>query len=103
MEFDFNPDFIKQVAPTLAEYNQNILWDDMWERPGLSKRDRSLITLAFVISSAARTRSPSTRFGLHNGLTKEGIAEVIAHMAFYAGFPAGSNATSIAAEVFGEE
>ncbi len=50
MEFDFNPDFIKQVAPALAEYNQNILWDDIWERPGLSKRDRSLITLAFVIS-----------------------------------------------------
>ena len=50
MEFEFTREEMKQAAPALAEYNQNVLWDDMWERPGLSKRDRSLITLAYVIS-----------------------------------------------------
>ncbi len=103
MEFDFVPDRIKQGAPALGEYIQNVLWDDMWERPGLSKRDRSLITLAFVI--ALGRPGPlefHLRFGLHNGLTKEEIAEVITHMAFYAGFPAGSGAAIIAEEVFGE-
>ena len=41
MEFEFTREEMKQAAPALAEYNQNVLWDDMWERPGLSKRDRS--------------------------------------------------------------
>ena len=104
MEFEFTREEMKQAAPALAEYNQNVLWDDMWERPGLSKRDRSLITLAYVISVGRPGPIEfHTQFGLHNGLTKEEISEVITHMAFYAGFPAASNAAIIAADVLGEE
>jgi 4-carboxymuconolactone decarboxylase len=104
MEFEFVREEMKQSAPALAEYNRNVLWDDMWERPGLSKRDRSLITLAYVISVGRPGPIEfHIRFGLHNGLTKEEISEVITHMAFYAGFPAGSNASIIAADVLGEE
>jgi 4-carboxymuconolactone decarboxylase len=94
---------MQEIAPKLADITNNVLFGDIWERTELSKRDRSLITLASLI---AMYRSDQIRVhirrGLENGLTQEEIVEVITHMAFYAGWPTAANAIVIAKEVFDE-
>ncbi len=92
---------MSEVAPHLAELSADVLFGDVWERPGLSKRDRSLITVASLIS-LYRTEQLRGHIGraLDNGVTKEEIGEVITHMAFYAGWPTAANASQVAKEVF---
>ena len=92
---------IAEIAPHLAELSADVLFGDVWERPGLSKRDRSLITVASLIS-LYRTDQLRGHIGraLDNGVTKEEIGEVITHMAFYAGWPTAANASLVAKEVF---
>ncbi len=87
--------------PKLAELTQDMLFGDVWERPGLSKRDRSLITLA-VNTALYRTeqlRSHVNR-ALDNGVTKDEIVEVITHVTMYSGWPTGVNGAAVASEVF---
>jgi 4-carboxymuconolactone decarboxylase len=87
--------------PKLAELTDNVLFGDVWERPGLSKRDRSLITVAALI---ALNRPEQLRAHLQrargNGVTKDEVVEVITHLAFYAGWPNAINAITVAREVF---
>jgi 4-carboxymuconolactone decarboxylase len=87
--------------PKLAELTDKVLFGDVWERPGLSKRDRSLITVAALI---ALNRPEQLRHHLQrardNGVTKDEVVEVITHLAFYAGWPNAVNAVAIAKEVF---
>ena len=94
---------MQEIAPKLADLTNNLLFGDIWERTELSKRDRSLITLAALI---AMYRSDQIRVhirrALENGLTREEIVEVITHLAFYAGWPTAANAIVIAKEVFDE-
>ena len=94
---------IKEVAPHFAELSIDVLFGDIWERPGLSKRDRSLITVA-VLSANYRTDQlrGHIRTALENGVTKEEIGEVITHIAFYAGWPSAGNAALVAKQVFDE-
>jgi 4-carboxymuconolactone decarboxylase len=77
------------------------LFGDVWERPQLSKRDRSLITVAALVA-LYRTDQLRGHIGraLDNGVTKEEIGEVITHMAFYSGWPTAANAVRVAKEVF---
>ena len=90
-----------EVSPKLAELTADVLFGDIWERPGLSKRDRSLITVAALIA-LYRTDQLRGHIGraLDNGVTKDEIGEVINHMAFYAGWPTAANAVRVAKEVF---
>jgi len=92
---------VKEVAPHLSELSANVLFGDVWERPGLSKRDRSLITVAALIA-LYRTDQIRSHIGtaLSNGVTKEEIGEVITHMAFYSGWPTAVNAAEVAKQVF---
>jgi len=87
--------------PKLAEITDNVLFGDVWERPGLSKRDRSLITVAALIAS---NRPEQLRHHLQrareNGVTKDEVVEVITHLAFYTGWPNAINAIAIARETF---
>jgi len=87
--------------PKLAEITDNVLFGDVWERPELSKRDRSLITVAALI---ALNRPEQLRAHLQrareNGVTKEELVEVITHLAFYTGWPNAINAIQTAREVF---
>jgi 4-carboxymuconolactone decarboxylase len=88
----------------LDEATQGWLFGDIWERPGLSKRDRSLITIA-VNTALYRTdqlRSHILR-GLDNGLTKEEIVEAITHVTFYGGWPTGVNGAQVATDIFAEK
>jgi len=89
------------ATPYLGEILREDLYGDVWERPGLSPRDRSLITIA-VTQSLYATEEIRAHIGrgLNNGLTQAEIAELIAHVLVYSGFPTGVNAARVATEVF---
>ena len=80
-----------------SQYTHDVVYGDLWERPGLSKRDRSLITLAAIIATY-RPEQLTSHLGraINNGVTKEEISEVITHLAFYAGWPAAMSAAQLA-------
>tara|TARA_B100000809_G_scaffold246245_1_gene274032 strand:+ start:644 stop:934 length:291 start_codon:yes stop_codon:yes gene_type:complete len=94
---------MQEVAPKLAELTNDVVFGDIWERPGLSKRDRSLMVVA-VLTALYRTDQLKGHIGraLDNGVTKDEIAEIITHMAFYAGWPTAANAVRVAKEVYDE-
>ena len=90
-------------VPKLGELRDSVLFGDIWERPQLSKRDRSLITCA-VLTAMYRTdelRGHLQR-AVQNGVTQEELAEMITHVTFYSGWPTGVNASRVATEVFGK-
>ena len=91
----------QEIAPKMAELSADVLFGDVWERPQLSKRDRSLITVAALVAlyRTGQLRGHINR-ALDNGVTKEEIGEVITHMAFYGGWPTAANAVQVAKEVF---
>ena len=92
---------VRAVVPKLIDLTDKVLFGDVWERPELSKRDRSLITVS-VLTALYRTGQLPGHIGraLDNGLTQEEIAEAITHVAFYAGWPSAMNAAQIAKQVF---
>jgi 4-carboxymuconolactone decarboxylase len=96
-------DVVSTVAPKLAELTEDVLFADVWERKDLSKRDRSLITLASFIS-LNRTDQLRIHFrrAVVNGVTEREISEVITHLAFYAGWPCAMTAGVTAREIFDE-
>ena len=89
------------VLPNLAQLNEDVLFADVWERKQLSKRDRSLITVAALVAS---NRPDQLRFHLgravENGVRKEELMEAITHLAFYSGWPNAMAAMTIAKELF---
>ena len=95
---------IGNFAPKLVELTDNVLFGDVWERRELSKRDRSLVTVAALV---AMNRPDQLRFhldrALDNGLKKEELIEVITHLAFYSGWPNSMNAIMVAKELFSKE
>ena len=94
-------EIMKEIAPGLAELTVDVLFGDVWERPGLSKRDRSLITVATLIALYRTGQLPGhIDRALDNGVTKEEIGEVITHIAFYAGWPTAAQASRMAKDVF---
>jgi 4-carboxymuconolactone decarboxylase len=92
---------IGDFAPKLAELTDDVLYGDVWERPQLSKRDRSLVTVAALI---ALNRPEQLRSHLirarENGVTQEELIETITHLAFYCGWPNSVNAITVVKEVF---
>jgi 4-carboxymuconolactone decarboxylase len=91
------------VAPALAVYTDDVLFGDVWKRPGLSPRDRSLVTVATLIALYRTNELPfHLKFALQNGVTRDELVEMITHLAFYAGWPAASTAVGIARKVFEE-
>jgi 4-carboxymuconolactone decarboxylase len=92
---------VRQVAPKLIEMTETVLYGDVWERPGLSKRDRSLVTVAALIALYRGDQlAGHLERALANGVTKEEIGEVITHMALYAGWPCAMTAGRVARQVF---
>jgi 4-carboxymuconolactone decarboxylase len=87
--------------PKLAEMTSDMLFGDVWETPGLSKRDRSVVTVA-VNTALYRTEQLRSHINraLDNGVTKEEIVQIITHVTFYAGWPCGVNGAAVASEVF---
>ena len=94
---------VRPVAPKLIELTEQVVYGDVWERPGLSKRDRSLITVAALIAMYRSDQlAGHLERALAHGVTREEIGELITHLAFYAGWPAAMTAGRIARKVFDE-
>jgi 4-carboxymuconolactone decarboxylase len=95
------PKLLGDFAPKLAQLTEDILFADVWERKELSKRDRSLITVAALV---ALNRPDQLRFHLsravENGIPVEELIEAITHLAFYSGWPSAMTAITIAKELF---
>ena len=89
------------IAPKLADLTDNVLFGDVWARPELSPRDRSLVTVSALI---ALNRPDQLRSHLararDNGVTREEVIETITHLAFYAGWPNAVTAIAVARQVF---
>jgi len=91
------------IAPALADYTDNVLFGDVWERPGLSPRDRSLIPVASLVSLYRVNELPfHLKKAMENGISKDELIEVITHLAFYSGWPTANTALPIAERVFKE-
>jgi 4-carboxymuconolactone decarboxylase len=92
---------IRAVVPKLIDLTEKVLFGDVWERPELSKRDRSLITCAALV---AMQRPDQLRIhlqrALENGVTKDELSELITHLAFYSGWPTAVTAAGLAKEIF---
>ncbi|GAA2738699.1 carboxymuconolactone decarboxylase family protein [Actinocorallia aurantiaca] len=91
---------IGDFAPKLVQLTDDVLFGDVWARPGLSRRDRSLVTVSALI---ALYRTDQLRFhlrhALDNGLTKDELVEAVVHLAFYTGWPNAMNAISLLKEL----
>ena len=95
---------VRGVIPRVIELTESLVYGDIWERPGLSKRDRSLITVAALVAMYRPEQLKGhTQRALANGVTKEEIGELITHLAFYAGWPSAMSAAKIAKQVFEEK
>ncbi|HEY1850196.1 MAG TPA: carboxymuconolactone decarboxylase family protein [Candidatus Binataceae bacterium] len=92
---------LRPIVPKLIDLTEKVVFGDVWERPGLSKRDRSLITVAALLA-LYRPEQLRAHLGraLQNGVTKDELGELITHLAFYSGWPTAITAASIAKEVF---
>ena len=94
---------LRRVAPKLMDLADKVVFGDVWERPGLSKRDRSLITCAALLAlHRPEQLRGHLRRALTNGVTRDEISELITHLAFYSGWPAAVTAADIAKAVFDE-
>ena len=88
-------------APKLVELTDDILFGDVWQRPGLSQRDRSLATVTALIALNRTEQLPfHLRRALDNGLSRNELIELVTHLAFYCGWPNAMSAIRLAKEEF---
>lgn len=91
-------------APGLVHYTDRVLFDEVWERPELSKRDRSLITVAALLAGGNTEQlNFHLDFAKKNGATEQELIEAITHLAFYAGWPKAMSAMAVAKKLFTAE
>ena len=108
MKTNKNPSAVRtslaEFAPKLVDLTEGVLFGDVWERPELSKRDRSLITCAALIATG-KTEQMDFHFpnAINNGLTQAELVEMITHLAFYVGWPNAMSAVNRAKDVFAKK
>jgi 4-carboxymuconolactone decarboxylase len=92
---------VRTVAPALEKYSQQVMLGDLWKRPGLSPRDRSIVTLAALIARDQSVELPDyLNLALDNGVTPAEISEIITHLAFYTGWANAVDAIPATRDVF---
>lgn len=89
-------DTFGDFAPGMVHYTDRVLFDEVWERPGLSKRDRSLVTIS-ALTAMGKTDQLAfhLEFARENGVTDGELKEALLHLAFYSGWPNGMGATTV--------
>jgi 4-carboxymuconolactone decarboxylase len=101
VEHTVSAEEIRMVAPALEQYRERRLFADLWKRPGLVPRDRSVVTLAALIARNQAIELPEhLKLALHNGVAPREISEVITHLAFYSGWSNAMTAVAAARGVF---
>ena len=94
---------VKAVAPALDKYTQDRLLGEVWKRPGLSPRDRSVVTLAAMIGrNQTIALADHLKFALDHGVKPTEISEIITHLAFYSGWANAMAAVAVTKDVFAE-
>lgn len=89
-----------QITPSLVQYTTDVLFRDLWLRPGLAPRDRSLVTVSALVATGQVAQiTYHLNRAMDNGLTKEEAGEVVGHLAFYAGWPNAFSAAPVIKEV----
>jgi 4-carboxymuconolactone decarboxylase len=89
------------VSPGVVQYTTDVLFRDLWLRPDLAPRDRSLVTVSALIASGQVAQMPyHLNRAMDNGLTREQAGEVLTHLAFYVGWPNVFSALPVAKDVF---
>jgi len=97
-------DHLGGFAPKLVELTDDVLFGDVWERPQLSKRDRSLVTCAALVALGKTEQMDfHLPYAIKNGVTREELVEMITHLAFYAGWPNAMSAVNRAKALFVKE
>lgn len=97
-------DAVGDFAPKWMRLTEDVLFGDVWEREELSKRDRSLITVAALVAGGSTEQLPfHLSKALKNGLSETELIEAITHLAFYAGWPKAMSALMVAKEVFAKQ
>ena len=92
-----------EIAPDFADLTGRVLVGEVWKRPGLSPRDRSLITVATLVALYRTNELPNhLKRAIDNGVSRDELVEAIMHLAFYSGWPTASSALRIAKGVFDE-
>jgi 4-carboxymuconolactone decarboxylase len=92
---------IQSVSPALGRYAQEDVVGSLWQRPQLSRRDRSMVTVAILVARGQAVDLPHyMNFALDNGVTPRELSEVITHLAFYSGWPNAMMAVSVAKDIF---
>jgi 4-carboxymuconolactone decarboxylase len=101
VEHTVSPEEIRSVAPALEQYRERRLFADLWKRPGLGPRDRSVVTLAALIGRNQTIELPQhLDLALNNGVTPREISEIVTHLAFYSGWANAMTAVAAAKGVF---
>jgi 4-carboxymuconolactone decarboxylase len=94
---------VRMVSPALEKYSENTLLGEVWKRPDLSPRDRSIVTMAALIARNQTIELPNHfTFALDNGVKPSEISEIITHLAFYSGWGNAMSAIAVAKEIFGK-
>jgi len=94
-------DLYGSVFPGVTQYTTEVLFRDLWLRPGLAPRDRSLVTISSLVASGQVAQlAGHVPIGMNNGLTQEQIAEAVTHLAFYVGWPNVFSAMPVAKDAF---
>ena len=94
-------DDVRAVAPALEKYRQDVLFGDLWKRPGLNLRDRSIVTLAALITrNQTAEMAHYLNFALDNGVKPSEVSEIVTHLAFYAGWGNAMAAVAVVKDVF---
>lgn len=97
-------DDTRSAAPALDKYTQGVLVGELWKRPGLSPRDRSIVTLAALIArNQAVEMAHYLNLALDNGVKPREVSEIITHLAFYSGWPSAMTAVMLAKELFDKQ
>ena len=92
---------LADFSPALVAFTEDVLFGDVWEREGLSKRDRSLLTVAALTAGGNPDQlTYHLGFAKQNGVTEQELIEAITHLAFYAGWPKAMSAMAVAKNVF---
>ena len=95
---------VGDIAPKLAALTDDVLFGDIWARPELASRDRSLITVACLVTNGSTEQlTGHLRRAKQNGLTETELVEAMTHLAFYAGWPRAMSAIAVARQVFTDD
>jgi 4-carboxymuconolactone decarboxylase len=96
-------DDVRSVSPALARYTQGPLLGEVWKRPGLWPRDRSIVTLATLIARNLTIEMPYyLNLSLDNGVKPSELSEIITHLAFYSGWANAMSAVAVAKDIFAQ-